>query len=149
MRVAQLIRFILAAAALFVVGWAFYNVTERAIARRHAQRDRPITLTILHWGNPAEDRIDRDLVTAFEKENPRIRIVRINVGDYSLFHQKLKTMMASGQPPDAFYLPQDLLPTLAQLKLIRQLDPWIAKEDPKYLEDLLPLLMRAFHFDPA
>src|SRR4030095_11164925 len=65
MSIARLIRSALGLAALFVVVWAFYKLTEGAIARRHAQRDRPITLTILHWGNPAEDRIDRDLVTAF------------------------------------------------------------------------------------
>src|SRR5207244_10825271 len=104
------------------------------------EHGRPITLAILHWGNPAEDKIDRDLVGAFEKENPRVRIVRINVGDYSFFHQKLKTMIASGQPPDAFYLPQDILPTLARLKLIRELDAYIAHEDKAYLEDFFPIL---------
>src|SRR5438093_13780479 len=104
MSIPRLIRSALALASLVIVVWAFGNVAHRAWSRRHEQHDRPITLSILHWGNPAEDRIDRDLVRAFEKENPRVRVVRINVGDYSLFHQKLKTMMASGQPPDAFYL---------------------------------------------
>src|SRR3954471_13257603 len=130
MSIGRLIRSALALASLVIVIWAFWNVTSRAIERRRAQHDRPITLTILHWGNPAEDRIDRDLVAGFEKQNPRVRIVRINVGDYAFFHQKLKTMMASGQAPDAFYLPQDIIPTLARLKLVRQLDEFTAKEDP-------------------
>ena len=145
----RIIRSALALASLVIVVWAFYNVAARAIQRHRAQTDRPIQLTILHWGNPAEDRIDKDLVAAFEKQNPRFRILRINVGDYSLFHQKLKTMMASGDPPDAFYLPQDLLPTLAKLNLINKLDPWINKDDPEYFKDFYPLLMRGFHYDPS
>ena len=136
-------------ASLAIVVWAFGNVIGRAIERHNAQHDRPVTLSILHWGNPAEDRIDRDLVSSFESQNPRVRIVRINVGDYNLFHEKLKTMMAAGEPPDAFYLPQDILPTLAKLKLIRQLDPYIAHEDKAYLADFFPILMNAFKFDPA
>src|SRR5689334_20160641 len=100
MNFARLIRSALALASLVIVIWSFGNVIGRAIERRRSQHDRPITLTILHWGNPAEDRIDHNLVEAFKKQNPRVQIVRINVGDYSLFHQKLKTMMAAGQPPD-------------------------------------------------
>jgi len=147
MSIGHIIRSALALASLVIVGWAFFDVADRAIQRHNAQHDRPITLTILHWGNPAEDRIDHDLVSAFEKENPRVRIVRINVGDYGLFHEKLKTMMASGQPPDAFYLPQDILPTMARLKLIRPLDSYIAHEDPAYLADFFPILRNGFKFD--
>jgi multiple sugar transport system permease protein len=149
MRFGNIIRSALGLASLVIVVWAFCNVAGRAIERRKAQHDRPITLSILHWGNPAEDRIDRDLVAGFEKENSHVRIVRINVGDYANFHQKLKTMMASGEPPDAFYLPQDILPTLARLKLIRPLDSFIAHEDKAYLDDFFPILRNGFKFDPA
>jgi multiple sugar transport system permease protein len=145
----RIIRSALAVASLVIVVWAFANVASRAIQRHREQHDRPVTLTILHWGNPAEDRIDRDLVSAFEEQNPRVRVVRINVGDYALFHEKLKTMMASGQPPDAFYLPQDILPTLARLKLIRELDSYILHEDKAYLDDFFPILRNGFKFDPA
>src|SRR5437763_1991727 len=145
----RIIRSALALASLVIVIWAFCNVAHRAFVRHNEQHDRPITLTILNWGNPEEDKIDRELVSAFEKANPRVRIVRINVGDYALFHQKLKTMMASGQPPDAFYLPQDILPTLARLKLIRQLESYIANEDKAYLEDFFPILRNGFKFDTA
>ena len=78
-----------------------------------------------------------------------MRIVRINVGDYALFHEKLKTMMASGQPPDAFYLPQDILPTLAKFKLVRPLDSYIAHEDKSYLDDFFPILMNGLKYDPV
>ena len=150
MNIARLIRSALALASLAIVVWAFGNVIGRAIERHNAQHDRPVTLSILHWGNPAEDRIDRDLVSSFESQNPRVRIVRINVGDYAtLFHEKLKTMMAAGEPPDAFYLPQDILPTLAKLKLIRQLDPYIAHEDKAYLADFFPILGTAFKIRPG
>src|SRR3954454_17973956 len=80
MTIGRIIRSALALTSLVIVTWAFWNVTARAIERRRAQHDRPIMLTILNWGRPAEDRIERYLVAAFEKENPRGQPKRITVG---------------------------------------------------------------------
>ena len=37
-------------------------------------------------------------------------------------------MMAAGTPPDLFYLPPDLMPELASLKLIRPIDDYLNKD---------------------
>src|SRR6202021_1329904 len=105
--------------------------------RQHSD-DRPITLTVLHWGDPSEDKIVADIVADYEKSHPTVRIVRINPGDPMTARNKLKTMLAAGTPPDVFYLPPDLMPELANLNIIQPLDPFMAKEDKTWIDDFVP-----------
>ena len=55
MTFARLARYALSAAAILIVGWSFYDVAARGLARRRAEADRPVTITVLHWGDQAED----------------------------------------------------------------------------------------------
>jgi multiple sugar transport system permease protein len=152
MTLARASRILLAVAAALIVAWSFFDVGRRALARREMEHDRPITLTIMHWGDRAEDQIVQDLAERYMAEHPQVRIVRINPGTGD-FRAKLKTMFAAGTPPDVFYLPPDLFPELATLKLIRPVDEYVAKDraagQGKYLDDFWPILMRAWHYDVA
>jgi ABC-type glycerol-3-phosphate transport system substrate-binding protein len=114
MTVARAIRILLALTTLLIVAWSFYDVGRRAVARQVEARKRPITLSILHWGNAAEAGVVQALVERYEKQNPHVRIIRIHTpgGDVEMTH-KLKTMLAAGTPPDLFYLPPGLLPEMA------------------------------------
>jgi multiple sugar transport system substrate-binding protein len=120
--------------------------------KRAAEHDRPIVLTVLHWGDRAEDVIVQSQVDHYMRENPRVKIIRINPS-YDLFRPKLKTMMAAGTPPDVFYLPPDVFPELATQNLIRPIDDYIDKEkaagQAEYLKDFWPILMEAWHYDVA
>jgi ABC-type glycerol-3-phosphate transport system substrate-binding protein len=64
-------------------------------------KDQPVTeLTFWrNYGNSLENRGYREIIAAFEKENPAIKInmVSIPYGDYEL---KLRTEIAAGNPPD-------------------------------------------------
>lgn len=147
--IARYSRMGLGLAALALVLWAFADVGRRAWERRSAETARPVTLTILHWGDPTEDRIVQTLVDEYQKNHPRVRIVRIPT---SQFDSKLKTMMAAGTPPDLFYLPPRLLPELASLKLIRPIDDFVAKEKETeagraYFADVYPILLDGFRYD--
>jgi multiple sugar transport system permease protein len=145
-------RILLALIAVTIVGWSFFDVGRRTVARWRQEHERPITLTMLHWGDPDEVGIVQKLVERFEEENPRIRINRINVpsGD---FRPKLKTMMAAGDPPDLFYLPADIFPELASLKLIRPVDDFIAKDsdagNKAVYDDFFPVVLNAYRYDAA
>src|SRR3954451_10583641 len=99
MTIARAFRSLLSLAAILIVAWAFFDVARRAVVRNHLQHDRPITLTILHWGDQAEDQIMEALDHEFEAQHQNVRIVRIipGAGDYE---SKLKTMLAAGTPPD-------------------------------------------------
>ena len=152
MTIARAIRLLLAFISLVIVVWAFYDVTHRYLVKRAAEHDRPIVLTILHWGDRAEDVIVQSQVDEYMRENPRVKIIRVNPS-YDLFRPKLKTMMAAGTPPDVFYLPPDVFPELATQKLIRPIDDYIEKEkaagQAEYLKDFWPILMEAWHYDAA
>ncbi len=132
---------------LLIVAWAFFDFGRRYVDQWNARRQRPIELTIMHWGSPAEDAIVKRLVETYMRDNPQVRIIRINSGDAGAFRNKLKTMMAASAPPDVFYLPPDLLPELAQMKLIAPLDDRVNAEPQTWRDDFFPILLDAFRYD--
>src|SRR4051812_42144589 len=144
MTFARASRILLAFIAAMIVAWSFFDVGRRVVGRWRLQHDRPITLTILHWGDQAEDVIDQQMVDAYMRENPKVRIIRINAG--SDFRAKLKTMLAAGTPPDLFYMPADIFPEMATLKLIRPIDEDVARDiaahpdAKKTYDDFFPIL---------
>ena len=152
MTLARAFRLLLALAAVLIVVWSFFDVGRRAWARRALARERPVTLSILHWGNPAEAGVVQALVARYEEQNPHVRIIRIHApgGDVEMTN-KLKTMLAAGTPPDLFYLPPYLLPELAQMELIRPIDDYLAREREAgtagFLDDYFPILLDAWKYD--
>ena len=119
MTIARAIRLLLAGISLLIVVWSFCDVGAR-IWRRHVQeRERPVTLTILHWGGKDEEQIVQALADKYIAAHPKVRIVRIGVPGSGELKSKFKTMVAAAEPPDLLYLPPDLLPDAAELKLVR------------------------------
>ncbi|MGC4031022.1 MAG: extracellular solute-binding protein [Tepidisphaeraceae bacterium] len=131
-----------------VIAWAFFDVARRYVHHRQQLSQRPIELTVLHWGDPTEDRIVADLVERFTQQHADVRIVRINAGEKD-FPNKLKTLMAAGTPPDVFYLKPALLPELAENKLLEPLDCYFDPEPAQWKTDFWPLLISAMRYDPA
>jgi len=127
MTIARSIRLLLGFIAGCIVVWSFVSLGHRLITEHSETGQGQITLTLLHWGDKAEDQIVRDLIDSYEKLHPNVRILRINPG-YAQFLPKMKTMMAAGTPPDIFYLPPAVLPEAADLKLVRPVDDYIEKE---------------------
>src|SRR5688572_4081843 len=150
MTLARASRLLLAFAATLIVVWAFFDVGRRAYARWNLRHEKPITLTVMHWGDQSEDQLVARLLDRYERENPRVQIIRINPGN-SDYRYKIKTMMAAGTPPDVFYLPPDLLPELATLKLVRPIDDYVAKDiaagNKAVYDDFFPILIEGCRYD--
>lgn len=146
MSIPRATRTLLAMISIGIVAWSFLDVGIRAVNQRRLARNRPITLTIIHWGGKEEDVIVQTLVNHYMEQNKHVQIIRINPGG-SDFRAKIKTMMAAGTPPDLFYLPPDLLPEFAHLKLVKSVDEYFDKEDPRWRDDFYPLLIDAWRFD--
>jgi multiple sugar transport system permease protein len=145
MKVSSLFRFALTTVAVCVVAWSFGEVTSRTMDSYFSERDRPIRLTVLHWGDQSEDKIVDTLVTEYQRQHPRVQITRINGGaDYD---SKLKTMMAAGTPPDLFYLQPESLADLASMKLIAPIDDRFAKEPASWKDDFFPIIIDGFKYD--
>lgn len=114
------LRVLLALVAGAAVLWSFYRVLARPFQRAADAGERTV-LTVLHWGDPDEDRIVRGLIATFEASHPNIRIKRINGG--ANYYAKLKTMFAAGEPPDVMFLNARDIPTYASLGLLMDVDP--------------------------
>ena len=154
MTLARVTRLLLAFIALAVVVWSFFDVGRRTVDRWKLQHVRPITLTILHWGDKDESQIVEALARKYEELHPAVHIERISTPGSGDMTAKLKTMISAGTPPDLFYLPPELLPEVADLKLVRPVDDYVAAEIAKpggkeWFDDYFPLLIKAWRYDTA
>jgi multiple sugar transport system permease protein len=80
--------------------------------------------------------------------------VRIPVPGSGDMIAKLKTMISAGTPPDLFYLAPEMLPEAADLKLVRPVDDYVAREVAKpggreWFDDYFPLLIKAWRYVTA
>src|SRR6266480_3860655 len=155
MTLARASRLLLSFIALVIIAGSFVDVARRAILRNRAEHSRPITISMMHWGDQSEDAVVNKLAKRYMEQNPDVQIVRINVSG-SDFRGKIKTMMAAGTPPDLFYLPPDTFPQWASMKLIRPIDDLIARdiatggEKTRALyDDFFPIIMDAYRFDAS
>src|ERR1700683_1194577 len=147
MAIARAFRLVLSSLAILIVAWSFFDVGRRMVVAHRAEQTRPITLTVMHWGEQAEDGVVDRLTQKFMAENPTVQINRINGG--SEFESKLKTMMAAGTTPDVFYLRPDLFPDFASLHLIAPLSDRFEKEPAQWKSDFYPIVLNAFRYNSA
>jgi ABC-type sugar transport system permease subunit/ABC-type glycerol-3-phosphate transport system substrate-binding protein len=156
MRIARALRLLLGSVlgllSVAVAGWSFFVVGQQYV-RAHRATPGVTELTILHWGNPAEEQIVQSLVAEFERTHPDILIHRINAGDAAALDIKLKTMFAADVPPDLFYLGTDSLSQMATDKLLRPIDDYVAREQTpeakRWIKDFYPVLLDSFRYDGA
>ena len=152
---AKPIRTLLGVVAATLVVWAFARVGARELSRVGAADPRT-EIVVMHWsgeGGQEEDRIVEDALAQFERENPSIRVRRINPGDAGSFYTKLQTMMASGDAPDVFYVGSERIPAFVSLGLLAPIDHLIEQDreravpDPIDLDGFYPSTVAAFRFD--
>jgi len=151
MPLSRALKLVLAVCAAGLVLWSFWDFGWRAVEHWRANRSRAITLTVLHWGNPAEDRIVANLTAEFERLNPEVRVRRVHA-ESAAFQSKLRTMLAAGTPPDLFYLRPESMAQLSAMKLLLPLDDFVAAQrqtDPEWVNDFYPLILDAYRFDVA
>ncbi len=150
-----MIRQALMIVAVIAVLWAFGRVGAREIGRMWNVDDRT-EIVVMHWsgdGGQEEDQIVEDALRRFERENPTLRVRRINPGDAGSFYTKLQTMMASGDPPDVFYVGSERVPAFVSLGLLAPLDDFVANDardgaaDRVELDDYYKATVEAFQFD--
>ncbi|HEV7298552.1 MAG TPA: extracellular solute-binding protein [Tepidisphaeraceae bacterium] len=141
MHIGQSLRYLLGLATLLIVVWAFVDVGARVF--RNESRGYDATLSVLHWGDPDEGQIMADLVAAFERDHPKVKVNRIHVSSGE-FDSKLKTMFAAGDAPDLFYLKPESTPEMASMKLIKPLDEHVTQAE---LAEYFPKLLDVFRYN--
>ncbi len=152
---AQWLRRLLWMATGAIVLWAFATVAVREL-RALLSRDTRTELVVMHWsgeGGQEEDQIVEDALRTFERDHPTLRVRRINPGDAGSFYTKLQTMMASGDPPDVFYVGSERIPAFVSLGLLAPLDDALAEDARAKVADQIELdgfyraTVEAFQFD--
>lgn len=139
-------------AAALLVAWAFYHVIERTFFRRQVEPGQTL-LTVVHWGDNDEDAIVRTLVSEFMRENPDIRVRRVNPGAAAAVNTKVQTMFASGDPPDVLQLGYEKVADWSGQDLLMPLEEWIERDardgeaDALRLEDFYPQVIDCFRYD--
>ncbi len=151
-RIGPLLRTVVAIAAAAITLWAFGWVATRPL-RREALRPGQVRLSVLHWGDKTEDEIVAKLIAEFEKQNPDIRVVRTNTGSPAQLATKLQTMLASGDPPNLFYLPFEKVVAIASNDVLEEIEPYVRRDlaagvaDCPDLDDFFPATLDAFRYD--
>src|SRR5690606_38577476 len=117
MTFARVLRLLLALFAALLVVWAFVDVGSRIWRTTAAAGD--VELTIVHWGDNEEIEIIEAMLAGFRQDHPHITVHRVHAPDY---WPKVKTMFASGDTPDLFYLEPQYVPEMVDLGLVRSID---------------------------
>ncbi len=147
-------RLALAGAAVLLTLGAFAWVATRPL-RQEGLKPGQVQLSILHWGDKTEDAIVARLIAEFEAQNPDIRVVRTNTGSPAQLVTKLQTMLASGAPPNLFYLIFEKVAVIAAHDVLEPLEPYVARDrtagvsDTPDLDDFFPATLDAFRYDAA
>lgn len=151
--IVRFLRLALTVATVAIVFAAFAWVFTRPMRAEQALRPGQIVLRVLHWGDKGEDAIVRGMIESFEKQNPDVRVIRTNTGSPAQLATKLQTMLASGEPPDLFYLPFEKVAAIASNNVLEDIEPFVQRDvaanvkDAPDLADYFPATLNAFRYD--
>jgi multiple sugar transport system substrate-binding protein len=100
-------------------------------------------LQLMIWGERAEERLVRDMVSEFERQHAGVRVDLLHVP--ASYDEKLMILMAAGTPPDVMYVNLDELELYARAGALLDLAPFAARRPGGLdLGLLYPELVEAF-----
>lgn len=110
-----------------------------------AEQDDKVTLTFMHrWTMEPMKSATEEMIRAFEKENPDIKINVITATNSS-YKQKIKTVINSSAPPDIFFTWGDeYLNKFVREGLVLDLSSYMEKHQT--IEELVPGQTAAFQY---
>ena len=112
---------------------AFLILANSACGKSHADA----RTTVRFWGLGREGEVVRELVPAFEKRHPEIRI-EVQQIPFTAAHEKLLTAFVGNSTPDAAQLGNTWVPEFVSLHALAPLDARIARSTARYREDSFP-----------
>ena len=109
---------------------ALLGLLTTACGRSHADS----RTTVRFWGFGREGEVVRELVPAFEKRHPEIR-VEVQQIPWTAAHEKLLTAFVGDATPDAAQLGNTWVPEFVSLHALAPLDERIARSGAAYRQD--------------
>jgi len=111
-------------------------------AQAPADKNAPVTISMMMWGDPAELDVWNQIVADFHQANPNIT-VKVDVSDWDSYWTKLKTMLSAGTPPDVFTMDAPLYPDYQSRGVLLNLQPYLDK-NPDMLNGVYPQTLEAY-----
>ena len=99
-------------------------------------------ISYMLWGSPEEAAILQSVVEEFEKQNPSIK-VKVEVSEWDVYWDKLKTLHASGTPPDVFAIDGPLYADWLSRGAFLNLQPFLDKE-AETLTGIYPIVLESY-----
>jgi len=109
-------------ALLVLTGTVFANGTKEAPAKANGVT----TIKYAFWGNPESIGVEKDIIDAFEKLHPNIKVEPV-VSAYNDYHTKLMTMISGGMAPDVMRIDSYFFQDFCNLGAVASLKPFIEK----------------------
>lgn len=109
------------------IGMVFANGSSEQTAVQQ-QTSGPVTLKYAFWGNPDAIGVEQDIISAFEKANPDIKIEPV-VSAYNDYHTKVQTMIAGGMSPDVMRIDDYYFFDFQKLGVLEDLTPYLKKDN--------------------
>lgn len=111
-------------------------------------RSSDSTTTIKFWAMGNEGEMVSQLIPAFEKANPGIRVVVQQI-PWTAAHEKMLTAFAGGSLPDVFQLGNTWLPEFTVLHSLAPLDTFVKKSSVVQLSDYFEGVLKTNIIDSA
>ncbi len=122
--------------ALVLVGIAYSFSTCRA-----EQSGRKVELALFDWSWPAYNKMNRQRIAVFEKENPDVKVRLVTGGP-----DKYLTMVTGNVAPDVTYTAYQDIPYYAKRKAILSLDKFIAEDEKFSLDRFFPSVIDSVRY---
>ncbi len=103
---------------------------------------KPVTISMMMWGDPAELEVWNQIVADFHQANPNIT-VKVEVSDWDSYWTKLKTLLSANTPPDVFAMDAPLYLDYQSRGVLKNLQPYLDK-NPDMLNGVYPQTLEAY-----
>ncbi|MFD2614400.1 ABC transporter substrate-binding protein [Paenibacillus gansuensis] len=101
------------------------DTTTSTEVKTNEKSNEPVKIKFSGWGDPSEKEVFTKLLKAFEEKNPDIKVEYVHVpADYV---GKMNTILAGGEAPDVFYVPDGDFGRWVSQDLLLPLDDYMSK----------------------
>jgi len=126
--------------SFLAAGIVMSGVTSCGRKQTQDKQEKQIVLNHIEALMPDQLEVLKEIINEFEKKYPSIKIKLSNM-PYTDYFAKLQTMIAGGVPPDVCEVRCFEFPAFAEKGILLELNPYIEKEEKKFIEDFYPLAM--------
>ncbi|MBU5441617.1 sugar ABC transporter substrate-binding protein [Paenibacillus sp. MSJ-34] len=111
------------------------------------QSNERVTIQFAGWGDPSEKEVFTKLIEAFQSKNPNIKVDYLHIpsGDYV---GKMNTILAGGNAPDVFYVPDGDFGRWVSQGLLLPIDEYV-KNSNIDLDDMWESGLARYRYDGA